>query len=92
MFNHPKNCDPLDIISDLRSKKTIENAFLNGYCYDFARLLRSWCPGGTIFFLPDRKHYVYFFNKKYWDITGVVDVKDHECKVEDGDGNYYLEE
>lgn len=49
----------------------IEDVFLNGYCFWFAKILNLRF-NGEIFYLPIMNHFIVKIEDKYYDITGEV--------------------
>jgi len=50
--------------------KEIEDCFLYGYCYWFARILRERFGEGEILYCPQENHFVYAAFGRIFDITG----------------------
>lgn len=50
--------------------EVIQNLFMSGYCYYFARMLSEAFPGGEIVWLAPYGHIAYMYNGTPYDITG----------------------
>ena len=53
----------------------IEDVFSNGYCYWFSFILTNRF-NGEIIYLPIQNHFVSFINNNYYDINGIVNLKE----------------
>ncbi len=76
----------LDIIDDIKKfdkHGDISNLFLKGYCFEFCKLLERNHPGGQIYWMEKKRHYLYKYKNKYYDITGVVKIPLNETVQED---------
>jgi len=62
--------DIKDIKQCSGNESAIVQCFTEGYCYEFAKMLERWHPGGAIYFDPEDSHYIYFYLDYYWDIRG----------------------
>ena len=71
----------LDIIKYVQSYDKhgdIKALFTEGYCYEFAKMLFNNIPNGDIVFIANKRHYVFCYKDKFYDITG-------EYKLDNGD-------
>jgi hypothetical protein len=57
--------------------------FTQGFCYDFACILKMNFPKGEIYFIKNRRHYVFKINNKFYDITGEVNIKKEDILEKD---------
>lgn len=81
---------PIDFINNFRDMRSVENAFLNGYCYYFAVILEHRFPEGEIFY--DCGHFIFGYRGKFYDITGEVIPKGEPIRwaeIEETDPIWY---
>ena len=74
-------------INELKSFNSIEDTFLNGFCYYFALMLQCRF-GGEILYAPIVGHFVTRIGDRYYDVTG--DVTDIYKQVELYDQTLWL--
>ena len=87
----------LEIINTLKEYNGFEEAFTEGFCYDFAFLLWRNIPESNIVFIKNydngsgHGHYVLEHKGEYYDINGKFDMKD-DYTTEEDDTVVYLKE
>jgi hypothetical protein len=65
--------DILRFIDALRnSDRYIEIIYMNGSCYQFHLLLKTFFPESEAFLSKEKNHIITKYNNKYYDITGEV--------------------
>ena len=60
----------------------IDCNWLNGNCYYFAVILKSRFTKGKIVYDVIDGHFMFKYNKKYYDFTGIVNVADENKIIE----------
>ncbi|KYC45640.1 MAG: hypothetical protein AMQ74_01892 [Candidatus Methanofastidiosum methylothiophilum] len=72
-----RNDRVLEIIKDMKKLggKGIVKVFTQGYCYDFAYMMKRDLPKSEIYFIKNKKHYVLKHKGKYYDVNGIVKIK-----------------
>ena len=65
-----------DFIADFKAMHPIEieDTFLHGYCYWFAKILEERFEG-TIYYLPIDNHFITRIGKEYYDIRGKLNAE-----------------
>ena len=72
-FFHLKKGDILQFINALRkTDKYIEMIYLNGACYQFHLLLKTFFPKSKPYISKEKDHVITKYNGKYYDITGEI--------------------
>ena len=74
--------DMIDDFKKLDNHGILEKTFTQGYCYDFASILKRNYEG-DIYFVKNKKHYVFKSKGKFYDITGKVKIKDEDVLIKD---------
>lgn len=69
----------------------LEDTFMNGFCYYFAKILESNFPTGRIYYDAIVNHFVFCCKDKYYDITGEVKVNESQYCLWDRFSDYMQE-
>lgn len=73
-----------DVINDFVGsieERGVHKTFMDGYCYDFAHMLKRSFPSGCICFVEEESHAVFYYDGCYYDITGRRDDLSHDKTV-----------
>lgn len=62
-----------NVLEFIHRRFSIDCNWVSGNCYYFTLILKDRFPGGIVYYDVINGHFVYLYNGKYYDWTGIVE-------------------
>lgn len=64
-----------NVLEFIHRRFPVDCNWISGNCYYFALILKDRFPGGTVYYDVIDGHFVYLYNGRYYDWTGIIEPK-----------------